>query len=189
MPLYGDVMASSSTVPVSDSIGLPPVPRVAFPYPTTGPQHLSLSTAAPVTADSTITHAHARPDPYLAVTRPSDGRGSCNAVVWDEQRKSDVGSHVRPVLQTAAGGPPQLAPRPGSSLDHRASRPCAFREVATIPGGIGRCRMSTYLFRRDCFVEAMLFASILAEANPSRQNPVRWKQVRLEHWTLMVAVV
>lgn len=101
---YGDAKAFSSTFPVSATIRLSSVLRVATPYPTTEPQHLPLSTASSVTAGTFISHAHARSDPYLTVTRSTDVQDSCHAVVWDKRRRSHIESHVEPVFQTAARG-------------------------------------------------------------------------------------
>lgn len=77
----GDPGAPQSTLPVSSTGGLPPIPRVAAFYPKMEPQHPSLSTATLVAAGTNTPHTHARLDPYMARTRPSDVRDSCNTVV------------------------------------------------------------------------------------------------------------
>lgn len=124
--LYSDVGDSSSSFPVSATMGLPPVLWAATSHPTTEPQHLSLSTAAPATMGTVVLQTHVRPDLYLIVTRTSDARDSCNAVVRDERRRLDIGSHVKSTFQTAARGFRHLAPQSGSNLDHRRSWLCAF---------------------------------------------------------------
>lgn len=123
--LCGDGKAFSSIFPVSATIYLPLVLRIANLHPMTEQKHLFLSTATFVPASTTIFHAKVRPDPYLVITRPSDVPESCNAVVWDERRRYDIGSHVGPVFHTAAGGIPHPPPRPESSPDPKASSPIA----------------------------------------------------------------
>lgn len=143
---------------------LTPVPRAATFYPTTEPQRLPLSTATHVPPATTITQAHARRNPYLGMTRLFNVRDSYSAVVWDEQKRSDIRSLVRPVFHTAAEGtftsciPAQVQPLPSRVTAH------AFHEVA-VPA-----RMDTYLLRRDRFFKAMRFAFLLEEADPSLRN-------------------
>lgn len=69
---YGSTGFSSSMLPVSATIRLPQVPGVAALYQKTEPQHLLLSTAAPVRTGITMPRIHARSNLYLAMRRPSD---------------------------------------------------------------------------------------------------------------------
>lgn len=69
---------------------------------------------------TTILHRHARP--YLVKTRPSDVRGLCSLMIWDERRRCNVGGRVGSVFQTAAWGCLQFVLRSEVSLDQQASR-------------------------------------------------------------------
>lgn len=176
---YCDVRAPSVTFPIHATGGLASVPWAAVSYPATGPRHLPLSTRTLATAGPSAPHKRAPPDPYLAMTGPSEVRVPGNAVVWDKRKRSNIGSQVDPMFQTAARRLPNLAPRPSSNLDHRTSRANSFRMVA-IP-----CWMDTYLLRRDCSVEAIAFDSISAEANASLQSSVGQDRTWPDHWTHM----
>lgn len=144
---------------------------------------LPLTPATSFTASTPTPHTYARHDLYLALTRPSRIWNSCSAVIWVERRTSDIESHVKPVFRTVAGGFPHLACRPESSLDRRACALSAFREVAT------QCRLDTCLLRRDCFIEAMRFASIAEETDPSLRNLVVLKRAWLHHLTHIGGIV
>lgn len=56
----------------------------------------------PATAGALALHRRARPDPYLAMARPSEVWNLCNAVMWGDGTRSDVGSQVKRMLQTDA---------------------------------------------------------------------------------------
>lgn len=68
------------------------------------------------------------------------------------------------MFQTAVGGLSHSALQPKSTLDHCAFRSRDFCEI------INPCRMDTYQFRRDCFIETGRFASIPVEAESSLRN-------------------
>lgn len=146
--LYGEVEVTLTSFPVPATGDLPSVPRVAVSYPTTELRHLPLSTATPITAGPTARHKRARHIPYLAFTRPSNVRDYCSAVAWDKRRGSDIGSHVGPMFQTAVGRLPHLATRPQSNLDHCASLPTSFGEIA-IPVSDGHLLILPGLLLQD----------------------------------------
>lgn len=112
----GDAGAPSAAFPVPATESLHPVPRVAAPYPPTKPRHLPLPTTTPVIAGPLALHTHARSDRYLAMTRPSDVRASCNAVVGAKSRKSDIGSHAGPRSKPPRGDSHTSRRDPGVSL-------------------------------------------------------------------------
>lgn len=175
----GEVEASLTFFPVLATASLPSVPRAAVSDQTTEPRHLLLETAAPVNAGPTAFHMHAQSDPYLAMMRPSDLRDSCNAVVWDERQRFDIGSHVNAMLHNAAGGLPHFAFRTGSNLNHRGFLARPFRQVAT------PCQMDTYLLRRDCGIDATRFASIPTKVDRSPRTAVGHERAWLDHWADM----
>lgn len=107
---YSDIEVLWTSLLVLATVGLPPFPRVVTSHSTTEPQHLTFSTATLVNTGTAVLQTQARRGPYLAMTRPSSVRDFCNAAVWDERRRSDTGSHVGPMFQTAAGGLSHLAP-------------------------------------------------------------------------------
>lgn len=113
---YGDsgVLSAAFCVPAAES--LHPAPRVAALYPATRTRHLSLVTATAATAGPPDPHTHVRSDLYLAMAKPSYVRDSCNAVMWNKRRGSDIGSHVGSMIQTAAGGFHTSHPDPGVFL-------------------------------------------------------------------------
>lgn len=131
-----------------------PVPRVAFFHSTTECQHITLPTAAFVTTGTAALQQHAGPDFHMAVTRTLYVQNSCRAVVWEERRKFDVGSHVGRTFQTCAWRLSLLGPQPRSNPCHRSSGPCALCKV------VFSCPTNTHLLRRVFFTEAMCFVSI-----------------------------
>lgn len=107
--------------------------------------------------------------------RPSNVREPCKHAIWDERWRSDTDSLVDPVFRTAAECLPQLATRPESNLDHRASWCSAFGQVE-IP-----CRMVVCLLHRDCFVHATRFDSVLVGKDPLIWNSVVRKRASVDH--------
>lgn len=82
-------------------------------------------------------------------------------MVWNERRRFDIGSHVRPIFQAAAGGFPHLAPRLGSILDHRTfwlRASCAI--VIT-------CQMENFLLGQDCLIETVRTAATTCGGGPT----------------------
>lgn len=141
-----------------------PTLRAAAPYPTTKRPRLSFSPINPVFTGTSNLPTRMGPDFSLAMRKPSDTQEPCNATVSDERRRSNIGSHVRLTFGTAAKGLAHFAPLPGSNSDHNVSWASASCEIS-FP-----CQMDIYLFRRDCFIEAIRFTSVPAEADPPSQN-------------------
>lgn len=107
----GDAGVPLAVFPVPATESILPVPRVAASYPAAELQNLSWPAATPITAGPCALHTYVGLDLYLAMETPYDVQHSCNAVVGDERRRCDTGSHVGSVLLTAAEGLLHLAPR------------------------------------------------------------------------------
>lgn len=139
----GGTQTSPKVFPASTAAHVLATLRTAAAHPTKGLLHLSLATTTPAAVGITNLHTGAQPDFYLTMTGPSSIGESSSAVVWGERRRPDTGNHVDAVFQTGARGLPDLASRPGSSLDRHASRFSATRRV-TIP-----CGLDSYLLARS----------------------------------------
>lgn len=144
-----------------------------------GSLHPALSTTAPVILDTVTFHGHGRSDPYLSKATSSDIREFCNANVWDEQGRPNIGSHVSLVFGTASGGLPQLAIRPGRNPDHRTFWSSSISKIS-VP-----CPLDTYLLCRDGSLDATSFASIPPEADPSLLSSVGRERAFLYYWMQM----
>lgn len=103
-------------------------------------------------------------DSYQEMKKPTDIRDCCSAVVWNERQKSAIESQVGPVFQTVAWGLSQLAPRPGSNPERRASPPSSLRE------DVITCWLDSYPLYRNRPIEAVRFVSILAQADSFLRN-------------------
>lgn len=93
---YGAVKVPSAAFFVPATGSQPCVPGVAVFYLATEPRHLASLTATPPIAGFSAPHTRARPDPYLAMIRPSNLWNSCKIIVRDELRRSKIGSEWGP---------------------------------------------------------------------------------------------
>lgn len=107
-----------------------------------------------------LPRTQARPDLYLALKKPLNIREIYNIVFWGKRRRSDIGSHLRLMFQTAAGVFHILHFDPKTTLTILRPGPASFARSSSRVEST-----STYSVRPKLFSVASTLEGLLSHQN------------------------